>query len=91
MALRQEHAEPVFDDLEAWLHEILPGYSGKSPMAQAIRHALSRMPKARAYLSNGSLAIDNNTTERAMKPVAIGRRNWTFAGSEGGGRAMAVA
>ena len=60
-------------------------------MAKAIRHALSRLPKARAYLNNGALALDNNAAERAMKPVAIGRRNWTFAGSEGGGRAMAVA
>ncbi len=89
--MRQEHAKPVFDDLETWLHEILPRYSGKSPMAKAIRHALSRLPKARAYLSNGALALDNNAAERAMKPVAIGRRNWTFAGSEGGGKAMAVA
>lgn len=91
VAMRQEHAKPVFDDLETWLHEILPRYSGKSPMAKAIRHALSRLPKARAYLSNGALALDNNAAERAMKPVAIGRRNWTFAGSEGGGKAMAVA
>ena len=91
VALRQEHAEPVFDDLEAWLHEILPRYSGKSPMAKAIRHALSRMPKVRPYLENGALSLDNNSAERAMKPVAIGRKNWTFAGSEGGGRAMAVA
>lgn len=91
VALRQEHAKPVFDDLEAWLHEILPRYSGKSPMAKAIRHALSRMPRARPYLNNGSLSLDNNAAERAMKPVAIGRKNWTFAGSEGGGNAMAIA
>ena len=60
-------------------------------MAKAIRYALSRMKKARPYLDNGSLAIDNNAAERAMKPVAIGRKNWTFAGSKGGGKAMAVA
>ena len=41
--------------------------------------------------ANGSLAIDNNAAERAVKPVALGRKNWTFAGSEGGGKAMAVA
>lgn len=91
VAMRQEHAKPVIDDLEAWLHEILPRYSGKPPMAKAIRHALSRLPKALAYLSNGVLAPDNNAAERVMKPVAIGRRNWTFAGSEGGGKAVAVA
>jgi len=49
------------------------------------------MPKARPYLHNGSLKLDNNTVERAVKPVAIGRKNWMFAGSEGGGKAMAIA
>ena len=49
------------------------------------------MPKARPYLSNGHLELDNNTAERAVKPVAIGRKNWMFTGSEGGGKAMAIA
>ena len=89
--LRQEHAKPVFDDLEAWLRIQLPKISGKSPLAQAIRYALGRLPKARPYLENGVLEADNNSVERAMKPVAIGRKNWTFAGSEGGGKAMAIA
>ena len=64
---------------------------GKSPLAQAIRYALGRLPKARPYLDNGALELDNNSAERAMKPVAIGRKNWMFAGSEGGGKAMAIA
>ncbi len=89
--LRQEHAKPVFDDLEVWLHAQLTRISGKSPLAKAIRYALSRMLKARSYLENGSVELDNNSAERAMKPVAIGRKNWTFAGSEGGGNAMAIA
>ena len=91
VALRQARAKPIFDDLEAWLHAQLPKISGKSPLAQAIRYALGRMPKARAYLENGHLELDNNTAERAVKPVAIGRKNWMFAGSEGGGKAMAIA
>ncbi|MEM1152274.1 MAG: IS66 family transposase [Pseudomonadota bacterium] len=91
VALRQARAKPIFDDLEAWLHAQLPKISGKSPLAQAIRYALGRMPKARPYLENGHLEIDNNTAERAVKPVAIGRKNWIFAGSEGGGKAMAIA
>ena len=49
------------------------------------------MPKARPYLEHGNLELDNNTAERAVKPVAIGRKNWMFAGSEGGGKAMAIA
>jgi transposase len=91
VALRQAKAKPIFDDLEAWLRAQLPKISGKSPLAQAIRYALARLPKARPYLDNGTLELDNNCVERAMKPVAIGRRNWTFAGSEGGGKAMAIA
>ena len=60
-------------------------------MAQAIRYALGRLPKARPNLDNGSLELDNNSAERAMEPVAISRKNWMFAGSEGGGKAMAIA
>ena len=91
VALRQSRAKPIFDSLEAWLHAQLPKISGKSPLAQAIRYALGRMPKARPYLENGHLELDNNAAERAVKPVAIGRKNWMFAGSEGGGKAMAIA
>ncbi|MEL6361731.1 MAG: IS66 family transposase [Pseudomonadota bacterium] len=90
-ALRQAKSRPIFDDLEEWLHVQLPRISGKSPLAQAIRYALGRMPKARPYLDNGTLELDNNSAERAMKPVVIGRKNWMFAGSEGGGKAMAIA
>ena len=91
VALRQKHAKHIFDDLEDWLQAQLQKVSGKSPLAQAIRYALGRLPKARPYLDHGFLEADNNTAERAVKPVAIGRKNWMFAGSEGGGKAMAIA
>ncbi len=91
VALRRDKAESIFDDLEAWLHAQLPKISGKSPLAQAIRYALNRMPKTRPYLDNGFLELDNNTAERAMKPIAIGRKNWMFAGSQRGGNSMAIA
>ena len=74
VATRQKHAKDIFDDLEGWLQAQLPKISGKSPLAQAIRHALGRLPKARPYLENGVLEADNNSVERAMKPVAIGRQ-----------------
>lgn len=90
VALRQANTKPVFDDLEAWLPAQLPKISGKSPLANAIRYALGRMPKTRSYLDNGLLELDNNTAERAMKPVAIGRKNWMFAGSRRGGNSMAI-
>jgi transposase len=89
--LRQKKAKSIFDELESWLHKQLPKISGKSPLAKAIRYALSRMPKTRPYLDNGFLELDNNICERAVKPVALGRKNWMFAGSERGGKAMAIA
>ena len=70
VALRQSDAKPVFDGLEVWFDAQLNRISGKSELAKAIRYALGRMPKARAYLENGHLELDNNTAERAVKPVA---------------------
>lgn len=60
-------------------------------MGTGIRYALNRLPKTRLYLDNGFLELDDNTAERAMKPVAIGRKNWMFAGSQRGGKSMAIA
>jgi transposase len=89
--LRQDRARPILDDLEAWLGAQLPKISGKSELAKAIRYALTRMKKLRGYLDHGFLELDNNPAERAMKPVAIGRKNYLFVGSEGGGKAAAIA
>ena len=90
-ALRQEKAKLIFDDLEAWLSLQLPKISGKSTLAAAIRYALGRIPKARAYLENGQLELDNNICERSIRPVTLGRKNYLFMGSKGGGDAAAVA
>ncbi|WP_193371630.1 IS66 family transposase [Pelagibius marinus] len=89
--LRQAEARPILDDLEAWLQAQLTKISGKSELAKAIRYALSRMNKLRPYLDHGVLEIDNNAAERAMKPVALGRKNYLFVGSEGGGKSAAIA
>jgi len=91
VALRQEKAKPVFDDLEAWRQLQLPRNSGKSTLAGAIRYALGRMPKAREYLGNGQLELDNNICERSIRPVTLGRKNYLFMGSKGGGEAAAIA
>jgi transposase len=60
-AIRQVEAKPAFDSLEAWLNTQLPSISGKSPLASAIRYALTRMARLRPYLDHGILEIDNNT------------------------------
>ena len=91
VALRQRDAKPVFDELETWLDAQLNRISGKSELAKAIRYALGRMKKMRGYLNNGSLEIDNNSAERSIRCVALGRKNYLFVGSKGGGEAAAIA
>ena len=90
-AIRQEKAEPVFDDLEVWLQAQLTRISAKSSLAGAIRYALARMKRLRCYLDHGILEIDNNTAERSMRAIALGRKNYLFMGSEGGGKSAAIA
>jgi hypothetical protein len=89
--LRQARAKPILDDLESWLQAQLPRISGKSELAKAIRYALARMRKLRPYLEHGCLEADNNAAERAMKPITLGRKNFLFIGSEGGGKSAAIA
>lgn len=90
-AIRQEKAKPILDDLVAWLQQQLPRISGKTPLASAIRYALTRIPRLSPYLDHGFLELDNNTAERSMRPIALGRKNYLFMGSEGGGKAAAIA
>lgn len=89
--LRQTKAKPIFEDLEAWLGAQLTQISAKTPLAGAIRYALTRMKRLRPYLDDGHLEIDNNAAERAMRGIAVGRKNWLFAGSQSGGKSAAVA
>ena len=89
--IRQDKAKPILDDLEAWLHAQLPKISGKTPLAGAIRYALTRIKRLRPYLDHGILELDNNTAERSMRPIALGRKNYLFMGSEGGGKSAAIA
>jgi hypothetical protein len=89
--IRHAKAKPIFDELEVWLHTQLLRISGKSPLAAAIRYALTRMARMCPYLDHGILELDNNTAERAMRSVAVGRKNYLFVGSLTGGRAAAIA
>ena len=73
------------------LTETLNRISGKTEIAKAIRYALGRMKKMRGYLENGFLELDNNCAERSIRCVALGRKNFLFVGSKGGGNAAAVA
>ena len=82
--------QPILDDLESWLQSELPKLSGKTPLANAIRYALTRMKRLRGYLDHGFLELDNNTAERSMRGIAIGRKNYMFVGSERGGKSAAI-
>lgn len=90
-SIRREKAKPLLDGLEHWLGDQLPKISGKSELAKAIRYALTRIKKLRPYLDHGVLEIDNNCAERSMRCVALGRKNYLFMGSEGGGKSAAIA
>ena len=90
-SIRQEKAQPLLDELAAWLSDQLPKISGKSELAKAIRYALTRIKKLRPYLDNGILELDNNCAERSMRCVALGRKNYLFMGSESGGKSAAIA
>ena len=78
-------------DLRNWLDATLPRISGRSDLAKAIRYSLSRWNALTLILRDGRACIDNSAAERAIRPIAIGRRNGTFAGSNAGDeRAAAI-
>jgi transposase len=89
--IRKTRARPLMDDLHLWFHKTHAGLSRKSDTAAAIRYALSRWRALGRYLDDGSIEIDNSAAERALRVVALGRRNYLFAGSGAGGeRAAAI-
>ena len=90
-ALRHAEAEPRFDELERWLRTQLSRLSAKTPLAGAIRYALTRLKRLRPYLEHGFLELDNNAAERALRSIVLGRKNYLFMGSPDGGKAAAIA
>lgn len=90
--VRQARAGPVLEELRAWFTATLARISGRSDLAGAIRYALSRWEALTRYVTDGRLEPDNNPVERTIRPLALGRKNWLFAGSDAGGhRAAAIA
>lgn len=87
---RRVHAQPVLDEFQKWLEKQAVEALPKSPIAVAVRYALNQWSALCRYVEDGRLAIDNNAAERALRGIAIGRKNWLFCGSEAGGRTAAV-
>jgi hypothetical protein len=76
--------------LHDWLNTMLTRLSRKSDTAMAIRYALARWRALSRYLDDGSIEIDNSAAERALRAVALGRKNYLFCGSDAGGQAAAA-
>jgi transposase len=76
--------------MHTWLTETLGRISGRSALAQAIRYALNHWTGLVLFLDDGRLEMDTNTVERAMRPVALGRKNALFAGVDSGGEHWAL-
>ena len=89
--VRNLQARPLLNSLKQWLEETLEKLSRKSDTALAVRYALSRWDALLRYVDDGHIEIDNNAAERALRTVALGRKNYLFAGSDAGGeRAAAI-
>jgi hypothetical protein len=89
-AVRNERSRPSLESLKQWLEEILGRLSKKSDTAMAVRYALGRWEALLRYCNDGRLEIDNNAAERSPRAVALGRKNYLFAGSDLGGESAAV-
>ncbi len=80
----------MLESLKQWLEETLVKLSKKSDTAMAVRYALGRWEALLRYCDDGHLEIDNNAAERSLRAVALGRKNYLFAGSDRGGENAAV-
>lgn len=89
-AHRRARAAALVADLEAWLRENRAKLSTKAPTAGAIDYLLKRWTAFTRFLDDGRICLSNNAAERAIRPIAVGRRNWTFAGSDAGGHRAAA-
>ncbi len=89
--VRSERSRPLVAALETWLREQRRKLSARNEIAKAIQYSLNRWTALTRFLDDGRLCISNNAAERALRGIAVGRHNWTFAGSdEGGQRAAAI-
>jgi transposase len=88
--VRNARAKPLLDAMRAWFDDNLGKLSRKSECASAIRYALGRWCALTRYCDDGRLEIDNNAAERALRAVALGRKNYLFAGSDTGGERAAA-
>jgi len=87
---RNEHTRPLVVELETWLRQQRAKLSAKNETAKAIQYSLKLWGALTRFLDDGRLCMSNNAAERALRGIAVGRHNWTFAGSDNGGRRAAA-
>jgi hypothetical protein len=87
---RQTHPKPLLLQLQLWLNESLSQLSAKSPMAATIGYALGNWRALNVFVEDGRIEIDNNTAERALRGVVLGRKNYLHFGSDSGGSRAAI-
>ena len=87
---RTQEARPVLEGLFTWMDEESPNLPPSSPVAKAMGYMLKRKARMMHYLSDGRLLIDTNSTENLIRPIAVGRRNYLFAGSHEGAQTAAI-
>ena len=88
--LRQEKAKPLMEEWHGWLMTTRMTVANGSATAKAIDYALKRWPALIRYVESGALPIDNNPVENMIRPIAVGKKNWMFTGSERAGRRAAA-
>ena len=90
LAARQARSAPVMTELHIWLEATLRKISGKSDLAKAIRYTLAQWTALTTVLRDGRACLHNNAAERRFRPLALGRKNYLFAGSSEGGKRAAI-
>jgi transposase len=89
LSIRQTQSKPVFEELEAWAKDLTPKVAPKTLLGKALQYFLNELENVRVFLNHGHLDIDNNLIENAIRPFAVGRKNWLFSDSVSGARASA--
>ena len=90
LKLRKEYVKPRVEELESWMRTERAKLSRHNPVAKAMDYMLNRWAAFTRFLESGKICLTNNAAERALRCIAVGRKNWTFCGSDRGGQRAAA-